>query len=941
MPRGILEREAELQALEGAAASVLAGEGRLVVVTAEAGLGKTRLLEAATRLAGERGFDTAYARAGELESELGWGVAVDLFDQLLGPLPGAQRAELLGGRATPARSVLDGAHNEPQGTRSPNVAEVISAMTLLVRRLTEQRPIAVAVDDVHWSDISSLRWLASMAARLGSVRALFVIGFRPIEPGAPIDLLADLESAADVVLKPRPLSLGATSGLVSTSLEVADARSVHEAVHDVTSGNPFLIDELLHHLNGRVVSAEAVLRARPERLRSRVLPRVRRLGSAATAVSEAVAVLGVNAGLAEAAAVAQVSIAEAVQAVEQLTAAGILSDGLPLNYAHPLLSAVVNEGLSAARADMLHRRAADVLLKKDDPDQSAVHLLASQPVGQGWAADVLADAGRRSLARAAPESAAAFYARALAEHAPSVPTHPLHLGRARALLMSGRDDGFAAFREAIAAVPDSRERAVLALEMGDALSIVDRQDEAFHAYDSSIAAIDGHDEALRIHLLAHRALASMATRGQQERTATSVAAAVEATERSPELATRAALVLPALVATMTAAPAADCIVLLERALAAEAYGERPALEWSAELGWLMASLAWSDAFDHAEPFLDAVIARAACRAALVDLAVAAIWRAYGRLRLGRLADAEADVITSARIYRDIDEADHSLVTAVHVDVLVARGRFDQAEQLLEQPRVNSDEDDMVHLALVDARARMRLAQGRLADAQRDLEVLAAAARDTGFDCPAAAPWRSGLAIVLRHQGEVDRARAVVTDDVERCRAFGAPRALGLALLGAGAVERGDAGLPALREAVDVLAGSPARLEYARALAALGSRLRRVGQRVEARDILHEALHVACECSADALVAQARAELKVLGARPRRGWQSGESSLTAAEHRVATLAAAGATNGEIAREFVVTLRTVETHLTSIYRKLDIPGRSGLVAALGRNASHAQV
>jgi predicted ATPase len=104
-------------------------------------------------------------------------VAVDLFEQLLRAHSPPRRAELLSGRATPARTVLDGDHYEPDGTRAPNGAEVNSAMTLLLRRLTERRPIAVAIDDVHWSDIASLRWLASLTPRLRDIRALVVLGF--------------------------------------------------------------------------------------------------------------------------------------------------------------------------------------------------------------------------------------------------------------------------------------------------------------------------------------------------------------------------------------------------------------------------------------------------------------------------------------------------------------------------------------------------------------------------------------------------------------------------------------------------------------------------------------------------------------------------------------------------------------------------------------------
>ncbi len=94
------------------------------------------------------------------------------------------------------------------------------------------------------------------------------------------------------------------------------------------------------------------------------------------------------------------------------------------------------------------------------------------------------------------------------------------------------------------------------------------------------------------------------------------------------------------------------------------YGERPALEWSPDLGWVIASLAWCDGFDRAEAFLDAVIERATRRVALVDVAVAATWRAFGRLRQGKLVKVEADIATAAQIYGELDQADHAIVSAV-------------------------------------------------------------------------------------------------------------------------------------------------------------------------------------------------------------------------------------------------------------------------------------
>jgi len=109
---------------------------------------------------------------------------------------------------------------------------------------------------------------------------------------------------------------------------------------------------------------------------------------------------------------------------------------------------------------------------------------------------------------------------------------------------------------------------------------------------------------------------------------------------------------------------------------------------------------------------------------------------------------------------------------------------------------------------------------------------------------------------------------------------------------------------------------------------LGALTRRIGQRSDAIVLLRKGLDGAARCGADALVARARDELRIAGARPRRERISGPESLTAAERRVGELAASGVTNADIARSLVVSLRTVETHLTSVYRKLDIKRREDL-------------
>ena len=151
----------------------------------------------------------------------------------------------------------------------------------------------------------------------------------------------------------------------------------------------------------------------------------------------------------------------------------------------------------------------------------------------------------------------------------------------------------------------------------------------------------------------------------------------------------------------------------------------------------------------------------------------------------------------------------------------------------------------------------------------------------------------------------------------RMRALVAPRA--------GAIEL-------LEKACRHFAASPARLELARSMTELGTQRRAAGERRAARALLRDAHDVAYACRADGLCDRARAELLLAGGRPRPPAGAGADALTPGERRVAEIAAQGATNREIARHLYLSPKTVEMHLRSAYRKLDLAGREGLAAAL---------
>ena len=175
----------------------------------------------------------------------------------------------------------------------------------------------------------------------------------------------------------------------------------------------------------------------------------------------------------------------------------------------------------------------------------------------------------------------------------------------------------------------------------------------------------------------------------------------------------------------------------------------------------------------------------------------------------------------------------------------------------------------------------------------------------------------------------DEAIALVEEELEIARQVGAPRALGRSLRVLGQLKRKD-GFELIEESVAVLADSPARLEYGWSLAALGTALRHERKAAEARDPLSEALGIAQRANAIGLERHVREELAASGAAPRATDFQGMDALTPSEKRVAGLAVEGMTNREIAQSLFVTPKTVEVHLSNVYKKLDVKSRKDLPA-----------
>jgi ATP/maltotriose-dependent transcriptional regulator MalT len=301
---------------------------------------------------------------------------------------------------------------------------------------------------------------------------------------------------------------------------------------------------------------------------------------------------------------------------------------------------------------------------------------------------------------------------------------------------------------------------------------------------------------------------------------------------------------------------------------------------------------------------------------------------------GDLRAAEADLREGIEFAAEHGILLHLMYCATFLaDFLIEQGLLDEAEQVLGRTGLGEEVPEYLGFAFfLDARGKLRLAQRKPEAALRDYETILRMTEKLEMRNPALRPWRSNTAAVLHSLGRGAEARKLAAEELEAACAWGAPRPVGLALRTLGLIEGDKAGEPRLREAVEVLAPSPARLEHAKALVDLGASLRRRNARSEARELLKQGAELAHRCGATPLLDRANEELAATGARPRKILASGLESLTASERRVAQLAAEELSNKEIAQALFVTVKTVEVHLSSVYRKLGIGSRRQLGAAL---------
>jgi len=927
----LLERDGELESLRTALAEAAGGEGRLALVEGPAGIGKTRLLAELRAAAEEDGARVLSARGSELEREFPFGVVRQLFEPALSDEDA--RARWLAGAAASAESIFGAADPDAPAAATDASFAALHGLYWLTANAAADGQLLMSVDDLHWCDRPSLRFLAYLARRLEDMPVVVGATLRSTDPGTDPALIAEIgHEPATRSVRPGPLSAGAVSAMVRARLGEEAHESFCAACAEVTGGNPLLLRQLLTSLEDDGVTPDAasvsvVADIGPRAVSRTVLIRLARLPDEAVSVARAVAVLGESADLPTVATLAELPEEDVAAQTAALARAEILREEAPLGFVHPLVRDAVYKELSPAHRELMHSRAAELLRDAGEPpDQVASHLLSMPRRGEEWVVKVLIQAAHAATRRSAPESAVAYLTRALEEPPPAAMRAEMLLELGIAGTNTYGPDAIGHLREAYDLLEDPHRRALAAFVLARTLMFAadpdaaaafarrageDLPDECSDERQALIAVeLSSANFNARVENAPERVLAMSDERFGDRPGARMLASAIafglmrqgRSRERAVELALHA-LEDGALYEADNGLFWMGAIL----ALANADHPDTPAL--------------WAETMDHAHR-----------NGSLFSQLSMSLWDGAFKLSQGELAEAEESLRTQlveAELYGLESEQAASYTFGFLGGALLEGGDIAGAREAIAQTTVaegdRSDGANFVRRTAVGIELASADGEAALAAAE-DYERHAEPARN-----PAWVPWRSlkaqALALLDRREEAIELAR----EEVELAREWGAPTGLGRSLRVLGELLARD-GMAELEEAAELLEVSSQRIERARALAALGAELRRARRPTDAREPLRRALELCEITGAKALEENVRSELYATGARPRTTALGGVESLTERELRVATLAADGQTNRDIAQALYVTPKTVEVHLSNAYRKLDIASRRELPAAL---------
>jgi DNA-binding CsgD family transcriptional regulator len=883
---------------------------RAIVLTGRAGIGKTTLWEAAIELAGERGWRVLATRGSSAEAQLPFSGLIDLCDELA--------SEDLACLAGPQRAALEVALLRAEPTQSPPSAQAIAlGFRNLLRTLSAGRPLLIVIDDVQWLDEPSSEVLTFVSRRLRQERVAFVFTRRAEEPSA---IERSLDRGDVQCVEIPQLSFGAIRRLLIDRLGLRVSRQLLRRIVEVTLANPLFALELGRELLTNGVPANAEELPVPAGIEDLLGTRV---ASLAPPLRRVLVALALSADLRVGELVAVVSEGSVDDAVDR----GIVHvDGDRVRPAHPLLAAAAERGVGRAERRELHVALAGAV---SDLELRAMHLALAAEEADAALSATVADAADIASARGARQQAVA-----LAEHA-------LRLTPADSEHRASRVLNLAAYLETagemrrladlltpeVASLPAGAPRARAWLMLSESSDSRHMDDLAAA---QRLALEEGADDpGLRARALAKRACNAAASTisdipGAEESALFAVKAAADA---GPGIQ-RTCLYSLSWARAMSGRPIDD-LCGASRAVADESAYIAAAPERVAGQ-----RLVWRGEIGRARETLTRLLALADERGELESYALMRLHVCELHLRTGAWDAAEAlldewwQSTDRELMFRPKYERCRALLAAGRGDVEETERWGKLAVARGEETGCRWDEFEGLRALSIGW-----LLAHQPAKAAESLRAVWDHNEREGVQEPGVFPVAPELVQALTELDELEQADEITarlaefaerqahpwaTITAQRCRNM-------VRLAGPAADSEAAAGVE--RAAADYEALG-LHFDAARSLLSLGRAQRRRRQWGSARSALDRAAAAFEAIDSPGWAIQASAEITRLPTRTPRA----DGGLTRSEQRAAELAAGGMSNKQIAFELVVTVHTVEVHLSRVYAKLGIRSRGQLAARM---------
>jgi DNA-binding NarL/FixJ family response regulator len=880
-----------------------------LVLSGWPGIGKTTLWEAGVEEARRDGARILSARPSDAEARLVFGALIDVLDPV-----GSDELE---GLPAPQLEALEVAllRRMPTGDPAPASAVAVGLLNAL-RTLSDHDRLLVALDDIQWLDEASASALAFAARRLEGDRVRFLLARRP---GRATALEQALEPRGIERLELGGLSLGGTRRLLLERLGLSLSRPVMRRLYDATLGSPLFALEVGRTLVADGVPSIGAELPVPERVEELLGTRVAALPEAPRRLLTIVALspdlrLGQLTQLAD-----EGALAEAVEA-------GVLVvDGDHVRASHPLIAAAAARDYPAAERPALHRLVAETV---PDGELRTRHLALAAEEPDAALAATVSEAASAAARRGAAQAAAELADQALRltpDDDPARIDRLLELGHL--LEVAGEKQRMS---DLLTPVVDSlppglaRARAWFLLTGGDVRS----NREILDFFEKALAE-STEDPRLRAAVLGELAANVAAVRveriGMTEAWAEEALALARSVDDDAE---RPVLYALAWARTLGGRPVDDLCDRFRELTEESAYYMAPSPERVA-----VQRLVWRGSIQEARDALTRLLDMADERGEPSSYALQRLHVCELELRAGgwdaaaRLLDEWAESSDKTLLLWPMYERCRALLAVGRGDTADAVRWADEAIARAKQTGCNWD-----RLEATRALGMSRLLSREPELAAEALRWVWAHTENEGVDDRGAFPAAPELVEALVELGEVEEATAVVERLAELAEAQDHPWGITTsrrcrALIGLTAAYD-DGTVDELEEVARAYASLGLRFEAARSLLALGRAQRRHRKWGAARDTLERAAAGFEELGSTGWGDAARDELARVGAR--RTPDAGE--LTAAESRVAELAAQGLSNKEIAQALVVTVSTVEFHLSKTYAKLGIRSRAQLASRL---------